>query len=58
MGHPSDYSIGRYGRAAHGRSGRESVKPLAIKAPRQVKHSPKVDKLARFKNTPAQTGRS
>lgn len=49
MGHLSDYSIGRYGRAVHGKSGRERVKPLAVKASREVKHSPKVDKLARFK---------
>lgn len=49
MGHLSDYSIGRYGRATHAKRGGERVKPLAIRTSRPVKHSPKVDKLARFK---------
>ncbi|NMV37021.1 site-specific integrase [Ralstonia insidiosa] len=49
MGHLSDYSIGRYGRAAHGKRGTGRVKPLAVRASQPVKHSPKVDKLARFK---------
>ncbi|MCD9228644.1 site-specific integrase [Ralstonia pseudosolanacearum] len=49
MGHLSDYSIGRYGRAAHGKRGSGRVKPLAVRASQPVKHSPKVDKLARFK---------
>lgn len=49
MGHLSDYSIGRYGHAAHGKRGRQRVKPLVVNASRAVKHSPKVDRLARFK---------
>lgn len=49
MGHLSDYSIGKYGRAVHGKGGRERVKPVMVKTSRPVKHSPKVDKLARFK---------
>jgi hypothetical protein len=53
----ADYSIGRYGRAAHGKRGGERVKPLAVKASRSVKHSPKVDKLARFKIASANRAR-
>lgn len=49
MGHLSDYSIGKYGHAIHGKKGGERIKPLAIRTSRPVKHSPKVDKLARFK---------
>jgi integrase len=50
MGHLSDYSIGKYGHVAHGRKGgRGSVKPAAVRTTRPVKHSPKVDRLARFK---------
>lgn len=49
MGHLSDYSIGRYGRAVHGKRGSERAKPVMVKTSRSVKHSPKVDKLARFK---------
>lgn len=49
MGHLSDYSIGRYGRAVHGKRGGGRAKPVMVKASRPVKHSPKVDKLARFK---------
>ncbi|WP_412548951.1 site-specific integrase [Ralstonia pseudosolanacearum] len=49
MGHLSDYSIGRYGRAVHGKRGGERVKAVMVKTSRPVKHSPKVDKLARFK---------
>ncbi|WP_316871432.1 site-specific integrase [Ralstonia wenshanensis] len=49
MGHLSDYSIGKYGRAIHGKRGGERVKPVMVKTSRPVKHSPKVDKLARFK---------
>ncbi|MDH6642196.1 integrase [Ralstonia sp. GP73] len=53
MGHLSDYSIGRYGHAVHGKSGLERIKPLVVTASRSVKHSPKVDKLARFKTASA-----
>ncbi|WP_212635553.1 hypothetical protein [Ralstonia insidiosa] len=53
MGHLSDYSIGRYGHAVHGKSGLERIKPLVVTASRPVKHSPKVDKLARFKTASA-----
>ncbi|WP_247308903.1 site-specific integrase [Ralstonia pseudosolanacearum] len=49
MGHLSDYSIGKYGRAVHGKRGGARVKPVMVKTSRPVKHSPKVDKLARFK---------
>lgn len=50
MGHLSDYSIGKYGHAVHGRkSGKGRVTPVAVRATRPVKHSPKVDRLARFK---------
>lgn len=49
MGHRSDYSISRYGRATHGKRGRGRVKPIAVQTSQPVKHSPKVDKLARFK---------
>lgn len=50
MGHLSDYSIGKYGNAVHGRKGgRVRVKPVAVRAARPVKHSQKVDRLARFK---------
>ncbi|QGZ55102.1 site-specific integrase [Paraburkholderia acidiphila] len=50
MGHLSDYSIGKYGHAVHGRkSSKGRVTPVAVRATRPVKHSPKVDRLARFK---------
>jgi integrase len=49
MGHLSDYSIGKYGHAAHGRKGGRSVRALGVQASRTVKHSAKVDRLARFK---------
>ncbi|MGS1070556.1 site-specific integrase [Burkholderia glumae] len=50
MGHLSDYSIGRYGHAAHGRKGRGGRVPaLFVETARPIKHSPKVDRLARFK---------
>lgn len=50
MGHLSDRSIGQYGHAVHGRKGgRGRVKPVAVRATRPVKHSPKVDRVARFK---------
>lgn len=49
MGHLSDYSIGRYGRAIHGKRGGERAKPAMVKTSRPVKHSPKVARLARFK---------
>jgi integrase len=49
MGHLSDYSVGRYGRSVHGKRGGERVKPLVVTASRPVRHSPKVDRLARFK---------
>ncbi|WP_176059978.1 site-specific integrase [Paraburkholderia sp. BCC1876] len=48
MGHLSDYSIGKYGRAVHGGKGGR-INALAVEASRPVKHSPKVDRLARFK---------
>ncbi len=48
MGHLSDYSIGKYGHAVHGGKGGR-VSPLAVETSRPVKHSPKVDRLARFK---------
>lgn len=50
MGHLSDYSIGRYGHAVHGRKGR-GVRVAApfVQTARPIKHSPKVDRLARFK---------
>jgi integrase len=47
MGHLSDYSIGKYGHASHGRRGR-GVQGV-VKTSRQIKHSTKVDRLARFK---------
>ncbi|WP_321891472.1 site-specific integrase [Burkholderia cenocepacia] len=50
MGHLSDYSIGRYGHAVHGRKGRAGrVAAPFVQAARPIKHSPKVDRLARFK---------
>ncbi|WP_193373722.1 site-specific integrase [Burkholderia sp. KJ006] len=50
MGHLSDYSIGAYGHAVHGRKGRGgAVKVPFVSAERPIKHSPKVDRLARFK---------
>lgn len=50
MGHLSDYSIGRYGHAAHGRKGRAGrAKAPFVQTARPIKHSPKVDRLARFK---------
>jgi hypothetical protein len=50
MGHLSDYSIGAYGRSAHGRKGRGGrVKAPFVRTARPIKHSPKVDRLARFK---------
>jgi len=49
MGHLSDYSIGKYGHAIHGRKGAERVKAYAVRTSRPIKHSPKVDRLARFK---------
>jgi integrase len=50
LGHLSNYSIGKYGHAVHGKKGgRGRVKPVAVRASRPVKHSPKVDRLARFK---------
>lgn len=54
MGHLSDYSIGSYGHAAHGRKGRVGrVKAPFVSAARPIKHSPKVDRLARFKKASA-----
>ncbi|HEM7852806.1 TPA: site-specific integrase [Burkholderia multivorans] len=52
MGHLSDYSIGKYGHAAHGKKGGR-VKALVVETTRPVKHSPKVDRLARFKSASA-----
>ncbi|KVE11544.1 hypothetical protein [Burkholderia vietnamiensis] len=50
MGHLSDYSIGAYGHAVHGRRGRGGrVKVPFVSTARPIKHSPKVDRLARFK---------
>jgi len=50
MGHLSDYSIGRYGRSVHGRKGGgERPRPFAVQTSRSIRHSPKVDRLARFK---------
>jgi len=49
MGHLSDYSLGKYGHSIHGRKGGGRIKADAIQTSRPVKHSPKVDKLARFK---------
>ncbi|WP_080425209.1 hypothetical protein [Burkholderia ubonensis] len=48
MGHLSDYSIGKYGRAIHGGKGGR-FKALAVETSRPIKHSQKVDRLARFK---------
>jgi hypothetical protein len=51
MGHLSNYSIGKYGRAFHGRKSRGGAKALAVhvQTSRPIKHSPKVDRLSRFK---------
>ncbi len=50
MGHLSDYSIGVYGHATHGRRGRGGrVRVPFVNTARPIKHSPKVDRLARFK---------
>lgn len=50
MGHLSDYSIGKYGHAVHGRKGRmRKVTAPIVQTSREIKHSPKVDRLARFK---------
>ncbi|VWC89020.1 hypothetical protein BLA50215_01757 [Burkholderia lata] len=54
MGHLSDYSIGKYGHAVHGRKGVGRVKALAVQTSRPIKHSAKVDRLARFKIASAQ----
>ncbi|WP_343668588.1 site-specific integrase [Paraburkholderia heleia] len=54
MGHLSDYSIGSYGHAAHGRKGRGGrVKAPFVSTARPIKHSPKVDRFARFKKASA-----
>ncbi|WP_175898663.1 site-specific integrase [Burkholderia vietnamiensis] len=52
MGHLSDYSIGKYGHAVHGKKGGR-IKALTVETARPVKHSPKVDRLARFKDAHA-----
>jgi integrase len=49
MGHLSDYSLGKYGHAVHGRKGGRGVRSVVVQTSRPVKHSPKVDRLARFK---------
>jgi len=51
MGHLSDYSIGKYGHAIHGRKSRGRANALAmhIQTSRPIKHSPKVDRLSLFK---------
>ncbi|WP_345812570.1 site-specific integrase [Paraburkholderia sp. PREW-6R] len=50
MGHLSDYSIGKYGHAAHGRKGQGGrVTAPLVQTARPIKHSPKVDRLSRFK---------
>ncbi len=50
MGHLSDYSIGAYGHSVHGRKSRGGrIKVPFVSTSRPIKHSPKVDRLARFK---------
>jgi hypothetical protein len=49
MGHLSDYSIGKYGHSVHGRKGGRRVRSVVVQTSRPIKHSPKVDRLARFK---------
>ncbi|PMS30763.1 hypothetical protein B0G57_1291 [Trinickia symbiotica] len=50
MGHLSDYSIGKYGHATHGRRTRgQQIRAVVLQTSRSVKHSRKVDRLARFK---------
>ncbi|WP_248295503.1 hypothetical protein [Paraburkholderia sp. UYCP14C] len=54
MGHLSDYSIGKYGHAAHGRKGRGGgFTAQFVQTARPIKHSPKVDRLSRFKKASA-----
>jgi hypothetical protein len=49
MGHLSDYSIGKYGHSIHGRKSGKRTRSVVVQTSRPVKHSPKVDRLARFK---------
>lgn len=51
MGHLSDYSVGRYGHPSYGKSGgaKGGMLKAEVVASREVKHSPKVDRLARFR---------
>jgi integrase len=49
MGHLSDYSVGKYGHAIHGRKGSGRIRAHAVQTSRPIKHSPKVDRLAQFK---------
>lgn len=51
MGHLSNYSIGKYGRAIHGRKSHGGAKALTVhvQTSRPIRHSPKVDRLSRFK---------
>ncbi|WP_083214327.1 hypothetical protein [Burkholderia stabilis] len=51
MGHLSDYSVGKYGHPSYGKSrgGDGCLPKVQIVVSREVKHSPKVDRLARFK---------
>lgn len=47
MGHLSDYSAGKYGHPVHSSKGR--LPKAVVVASRPIKHSPKVDRLARFR---------
>ncbi|WP_257828730.1 site-specific integrase [Burkholderia glumae] len=47
MGHLSDYSAGKYGHPAHSSKGR--LPKAVVVTSRPIKHSPKVDRLARFR---------
>lgn len=51
MGHLSDYSVGKYGHPSYGKSqsGKGGKLKAEVVASREVKHSPKVDRLARFR---------
>jgi hypothetical protein len=53
MGHLSDYSIGKYGHAIHGRRGGSGIRAHAVQTSRPIKHSPKVDRVSRFKTASA-----
>ncbi len=50
LGHLSDYSQARYGRPSRGKQGPKKTAPiLDAVGTREVKHSPKTDRLLRFK---------